>query len=38
MKKWNVISSALAFVAVLTVTPASALFIYGGETPKELLK
>ncbi|MDF2651799.1 MAG: hypothetical protein K0Q73_7604 [Paenibacillus sp.] len=38
MKKWNMISSALAFVALLTVTPASALFIYGGDAPKELLK
>lgn len=38
MKKWNLISSALAFLAVLTVTPASVLYIYGGEAPEELLK
>jgi len=38
MKKWNMISSALAFLAVLTVSPASVLFIYGGNAPEELLK
>lgn len=38
MKKWNFISSALAFIAVMTVTPASVFWVYGGDAPKELLK
>lgn len=38
MKKWNFISSALAFIAVLTVTPASVFWVGGGDAPEELLK
>ncbi|MEK4351311.1 cyclic lactone autoinducer peptide [Paenibacillus sp. FSL R5-0475] len=38
MKKWNFISSALAFVAGITVAPASVFWIYGGDAPEELLK
>ncbi|NQX43783.1 cyclic lactone autoinducer peptide [Paenibacillus tritici] len=36
--KWNLLSSALAFLAVITVTPASVFFVYGAEAPEELLK
>lgn len=38
MKKWNFISSALAFIAVITVSPASVIWIYGADAPEELLK
>jgi cyclic lactone autoinducer peptide len=36
--KWNLISSALALLAVITVTPASVFFVYGADAPEELLK
>ncbi|MEK5449545.1 hypothetical protein [Paenibacillus sp. FSL R7-0331] len=38
MKTWNLVSSALSRVADATVTPASVLFVYGKEAPKELLE
>lgn len=38
MKMWNFISSVLSAFAVITVSPASVLFIYGADAPEELLK
>lgn len=37
MKKWYRVSSLLAALAVITVTPASVFYIYGGEAPEEIL-
>ncbi|NOU80600.1 cyclic lactone autoinducer peptide [Paenibacillus sp. LMG 31459] len=36
--KWYRLSSLLAAFAVITVTPASVFYIYGGDAPEELLK
>lgn len=38
MKRWNWIASALSFIALFFVSTASALYIYQGDVPEELLK